>query len=219
MAAMNDNVIDIDKIGVDPEEDAKLLRMLKNQALLKNIIQIDEFRQKYERLFQHVSDMDATEMRTLSSEYMYRIDPYNPVYIVEDAHGESVEHILRSENIILILPAIYNRIGTVNELPDDVGLDKMLQFNNLVVMDIQDPFDKKKVRYTQELAAVFQAMTDPEKLQENRERAQAMAEQALEASRQQNIAPTQEEQEADDAIIAKYQEESAPEPTEHEEYL
>ena len=215
-----DNIVDVDKLGVDPEEDKKLLRMLKEQSLMKNIIPISEFKQKYEPLFQHAADMDATEMRQLSSEYMFRIDPYNPVYVVKNEHGESVEEILRDENVILILPAIYNRIGTVNNLPDGVGLEKMLAFNNLAAMDIQDPFDKKKLKYAQELAMVFNAMTDPAELQENKEKAQAMAEQALVASHQQVESQENEQAEMDEDILAEYQEASSePTQTEHEEFL
>ena len=220
----NDNVaVNIDMIGKDKTEDQKLMYLLKMQMYRKNIIPLVEFNMKYASLFQKARDMNQADMRQLSQDYMLRVDPYNPVYIVNDMSRSTVEELLKEDNIVMILPAIYNRIGTVNDVKakdgSEVGLEKMLAFNNLVALDIADPFDKKKIRYSQELALIFNAMTDPDQLQKNKERAQEMARQAL-IPRERTEHDEQGEMIPDD-VLAEYQEAATEEPTstEHVEFL
>ena len=220
----NDNyTINIDAIGKDPEEDKKLLHLLKMQTYRRNIIPLEEFNMKFAPLFQKVKDMDQAAMRQLSQDYMMRIDPYNPVYIVNDTTYPTVEELLSDKNVVMILPAIYNRLGTVNDVKakdgTEIGLEKMLAFNNIVALNITDPFDKKKIRYSQELSLILEAMTDPDKLKQNKEKAQEMAKQAL-------IPRAAAEQDTSDAIpddvLKEYQaatEEADTTIEEHEEYI
>ena len=219
----NDNcVVNVDALGKDPSEDKKLLYLLKMQTFRKNIIPLVEFNTQFAPLFQKVKDMDQEELRQLSNTYMMRIDPYHPVYIVNDVSYPTVEELLQDENVVMILPAIYNRLGTVNDVKSkdgkEIGLEKMLAFNNLVATDISDPFDKKKIRYSQELGMILNAMTDPTVLKQNKERAQEMAKQAL-IPREPKEQDTSED--IPDDILAEYQEASDTDasPTEHEEFL
>ena len=219
----NDNVVvNVDALG-NEEEDKKLLYLLKLQSYRKNIISLDEFNIKYAPLFQKAKDMNQAEMRQLSKDYILRIDPYNPVYIVNDIDRPTVEELLRESNVAMILPAIYNRLGTVNDVKardgSEIGLEKMLAFNNLVAMDITDPFDKKKIRYSQEIAMIFNAMTDPEQLEKNKERAQEMARQVLSKTSEPIVTDTSESFEE---ALKDYQEaidDSTSSTTEHEEFL
>lgn len=219
----NDNVsVNFDAVGKSKEEDEKLLYLLKMQTYRKNIIPLDEFNIKYATLFQKAKEMDSAALQQLSQDYMLRIDPYNPVYIVNNDGYQTIEELLQDSNVVMILPAIYNRLGTVNDVKtekgDEIGLEKMLAFNNLAAMEITDPFDKKKIRYSQELAMIFNAMTDPEKLRKNKEKAQEMAKQAL----VHREVPVQTESSGDipDDILQEYQDASAePSSTEHEEFL
>lgn len=223
----NDNVtVNIDMLGKDKEEDKKLLYLLKMQTYRKNIIPLDEFNLKYASLFQKVKDMNHKELQQLSQDYMLRIDPYNPVYVVNDMSYQTVEELLQDSNVVMILPAIYNRLGTVNDVKSEdgqeIGLEKMLAFNNLAAMEIQDPFDKKKIRYSQEIAMIFNVMTDPEQLQKNKEKAQEMAKQAL---MKQSVPVVQESSdEIPEDVLKDYQDASESDLTstssgEHEEYL
>ena len=220
----NDNcVVNVDALGKDPEEDKKLMYLLKMQTFRKNIIPLAEFNMKFAPLFQKVKDMDQQELRQLSNTYMMRIDPYHPVYIVNDVSYPTVEELLKDDNVVMILPAIYNRLGTVNDVKSkdgkDIGLEKMLAFNNLAALDIADPFDRKKIRYSQELGMIVNAMTDPAILQRNKEKAQEMAKQAL-APRELKEQSTSED--IPDDILQEYQtasEEVEPITTEHEEFL
>ena len=210
-------VVNVDEIDRDPNEAAKLKHLLMLQVMKKNIIPHDEFVSKYEVLFKKDRTADITQLQQISAEYMSRIDPYHPVYVVRSMRYSSVEELLQEDNVEVKLPAIWNRIGTVNNL-DQTGLDKMQAFNNIAALDLSDPFDKKKIRYSQELAAVFNAMTDPTQLAQNKERAQQMAKEALEKVHQ-DAPPTPDEQEQMDEMIQQYEEDSAPEPVVTEEFL
>lgn len=219
----NDNVtINFDAVGKSKEEDKKLMYLLKMQTYRKNIIPLDEFNLKFAPLFQKVEVMNQAELRQLSQDYMLRIDPYNPVYIVNNPDYQTIEELLQDSNVVMILPAIYNRIGTVNDVKtkdgEEIGLEKMLAFNNLAAMEITDPFDKKKIRYSQELAMIFNVMTDPEQLKKNKEKAQEMAKQAL-VHREVPV-QTESSDNIPDDILQEYQDASAePSSTEHEEFL
>ncbi len=223
----NDNVtVNMDMLGKDKEEDKKLLYLLKMQTYRKNIIPLVEFNLKYAPLFQKAKDMNHKELQQLSQDYMLRIDPYHPVYVVNDTEYQTVEELLQESNIVMILPAIYNRLGTVNDVKtkdgQDIGLEKMLAFNNLAAMEIQDPFDKKKIRYSQEIAMIFNAMTDPEQLQKNKEKAQEMAKQVL--SRQSVPVVKEQSDEIPEDVLKEYQDASDSDATstlsgEHEEFL
>ena len=214
----SDNLfVNIDEIDNNPEEAAKLRHLMALQSYRKNIIKVSEFRSKYESLFIKDANANVQELRELANEYMLRIDPYNPVYIVYSLDYPTIKELLQDQNVVVVLPAIYNRLGTVNNLKE-VGLDKMLAFNNLAAMDISDPFDRKKARYSQDLAAIFNAMTDPAELERNKERAQAMAKTALEkVHRDPESAP--EQHVSEDEIIQQYEEDSADTPTVTEEFL
>jgi hypothetical protein len=168
--------------------------------------------------------MNQSDMRQLAQDYMMRIDPYNPVYIVSDMTKPTVEELLQDSNVVMILPAIYNRLGTVNDVKakdgTEIGLEKMLAFNNLAALEITDPFDKKKIRYSQEMAVIFNAMTDPEQLERNKARAQEMARQAL-VPRERTIESSGDT--IPDDVLREYQtaseDNTASTSTEHEEYL
>ena len=223
----NDNVtLNIDEIGKNPEEDKKLLYLLKMQTYRKNIIPIEEFNLEFSPLFQKTQQMNPTDLRDLAQRYMMRIDPYNPVFVVSDMSASSIEELLKESNVVFVLPAIYNRLGTVNDLKTkdgvEVGLEKMLAFNNLAAMDITDPFDKKHIRYSQELAAVFNAMTDPAKLQQNKAKAQAMAKKVLaprDNSQQSDLSESIPEDILKDYQTASETDSSSSIGTEHEEFL
>ena len=219
MNPLNDDncIVNIDEIDRDPNEAAKLRHLMQMQSYKKNIIPQDEFSSKYEILFKKDRSLNVTELQQIASDYMSRIDPYQPVYIVRSMHFNTIEELLQDSNVVVTLPAIWNRIGTVNNL-DKTGLDKMQAFNNIAALDLADPFDKKKIRYSQELAAVFNAMTDPTQLAQNKEKAQQMAKDALERVHQDAPA-TQDEQEQMDEMIQQYEEDSAPTPITTEEFL
>lgn len=219
MNPLNDDncIVNIDEIDRDPNEAAKLRHLMRMQSYKKNIIPQDEFSSKYEILFKKDRSLNVTELQQIAADYMSRIDPYQPVYIVRSMHFNTIEELLQDNNVVVTLPAIWNRIGTVNNL-DKTGLDKMQAFNNIAALDLADPFDKKKIRYSQELAAVFNAMTDPTQLAQNKEKAQQMAKDALEKVHQDAPA-TQDEQEQMDEMIHQYEEDSAPTPITTEEYL
>ena len=219
MNLQNDDncVVNIDEIDRDPNEAAKLKHLMMLQVMKKNIIPHDEFVSKYQVLFQKDRSANVVQLQQIATEYMSRIDPYHPVYVVRSMHYATVEELLQEDNVEVRLPAIWNRIGTVNNLKE-TGLDAMQAFNNIAALDIADPFDKKKIRHSQQVAAVINAMTDPEQLARNKELAQQMAKEALEKVHQ-DAPPTKDEQEQMDELIEQYEEESAPVPVTTEEYL
>ena len=177
----NDNcTVDFDKLN-DPEEGAKLQYLLKIQRYKRNIISQDEFESKYKELFTVQKNMDAEELRKLSTEYMSRIDPYTPVFIVKNINYRTVEELIAPDNVVLTLPAIWNKIGVVNNLGED-GVNIMQAFNNLAATDVDDRFDRKKQMYTKSLGTVIQLMTDQGKLDANKAQAQEMAQEAVRKS-------------------------------------
>ena len=172
--------VNFDKLN-DPEESAKLMHLLKLQKYKRNIIEQDEFNSKYKDLFTVQKNMNVEQLRELSAEYMSRIDPYTPVFIVKSLDFPTVEELLAPSNLVLTLPAIWNKIGVVNNLGED-GVNIMQAFNNLAASDVDDRFDRKKQMYTKSLGTVIQLMSDQNKLDANKAQAQAMAEDALRKS-------------------------------------
>lgn len=213
--------VDFDKIN-DPKESAKLMHLLKLQKYKKNIMTEEEFDEKYRELFQVQKNMNSDELRELAAEYMGRIDPYTPVYIVKSMDYSTVEELISEPNLVLTLPAIWNRIGVVNNVGQD-GVDIMQAFNNIAASDIDDRFDRKKQMYTKSLSTVIQLMTDQGKLDANKAQAQEMAQEALRRSaesRQEELDNPQGEELSED-IIKQYQGNSntTQESDETEEYL
>ena len=182
MTTNEDYYVNFDNIN-DPEEQAKLKRILDAQKYKTNIISHDEFVAKYSVLFRKNQTI-TDDIQELAAEYMGRIDPYNPVYIVTNTNYESLDELLSPSNIVLTLPAIWNKLGTVNNLGQD-GLNIMQAFNNIVANDIDDRFDRKKQMYSKSLATTIELMTDPAKLEENKRQARAMASEAISKSNQE----------------------------------
>lgn len=182
MTANEDYYVNFDNIN-DPEEQAKLKRILDAQKYKTNIISHDEFVAKYSVLFRKNQTI-TDDMQELAAEYMGRIDPYSPVYIVTNTNYESLDELLSPSNVVLTLPAIWNKLGTVNNLGQD-GLNIMQAFNNIVANDIDDRFDRKKQMYSKSLATTIELMTDPAKLEENKRQARAMASEAISKSNQE----------------------------------
>lgn len=184
--------VDFDKLN-DPKEAEKLKYLLQVQRYKKNIISQEEFEQKYKVLFTIQNNMDQNSLQDLANEYMHRIDPYTPVFIVKSLAYHTVEELLAENNLVLTLPAIWNRIGVVNNVGQD-GVNIMQAFNNLAVNDIDDRFDRKKQMYTKSLGTVIQLMTDQSKLDANKAQAQEMAQEALRRSAALNQAQVDEPQ-------------------------
>ena len=142
-------------------------------------------------------------MQELAAEYMGRIDPYSPVYIVTNTNYESLDELLSPSNVVLTLPAIWNKLGTVNNLGQD-GLNIMQAFNNIVANDIDDRFDRKKQMYSKSLATTIELMTDPAKLEENKRQARAMASEAISKSNQ-DLKVEESGEELSEEFLKQYQ--------------
>ena len=216
----NDNcTVDFDRLD-DPEESKKLAHLFNLQVYRKNIMSTEDFEQ-YKRLFETSGDINAEELRSLSLEYMNRIDPYHPVYIVKDMSFSTVEELLKPDNVVLTLPAIYNKIGVVNNLGKD-GVNIMQAFNNLAATDIDDRFDRKKQTYSKSLQTAINLMTDQNKLDTNKKQAQEMAAQALAQSGKAVQQNEDSGEELSEEIIRQYQGNNTPVnpgPEEVEEFL
>ena len=197
--------VDFDKLD-DPNEAAKLKYLLQVQRYKKNIISQEEFEQKYKILFTVQNNMDQESLQELANEYMHRIDPYTPVFIVKNMEYHTVEELLAENNLVLTLPAIWNRIGVVNNVGED-GVNIMQAFNNLAVNDVDDRFDHKKQMYTKSLGTVIQLMTDQNKLDANKAQAQAMAQEALRKSAAMNQEQLEEPkgEELSEEFLKQYQ--------------
>lgn len=204
----NDNcTVNFDRLD-DPEEAKKLAHLFNLQVYRKNIMSTEDFEQ-YRRLFETSGDINAEELRNLSLEYMNRIDPYHPVYIVKDMNFSTVEELLKPDNVVLTLPAIYNKIGVVNNLGKD-GVNIMQAFNNLVATDVDDRFDRKKQTYSKSLQTAINLMTDQNKLDTNKKQAQEMAAQALAQSGKTVQKNEDSGEELSEEIIRQYQGNNTP---------
>ena len=201
MTANEDYYVNFDNIN-DPEEQAKLKRILDAQKYKTNIISHDEFVAKYSVLFRKNQTI-TDDMQELAAEYMGRIDPYSPVYIVTNTNYESLDELLSPSNVVLTLPAIWNKLGTVNNLGQD-GLNIMQAFNNIVANDIDDRFDRKKQMYSKSLATTIELMTDPAKLEENKRQARAMASEAISKSNQ-DLKVEESGEELSEEFLKQYQ--------------
>lgn len=198
--------VDFDKLN-DPQEAAKLQYLLQVQRYKKNIISQEEFNQKYKVLFTIQRNIDQESLKQLADEYMHRIDPYTPVFIVKTTEFSTVEELLNENNLVLTLPAIWNRLGVVNNVGED-GVNIMQAFNNLAVNDVDDRFNHKKQMYTKSLGTVIQLMTDQNKLDANKAQAQAMAQEALRRSAAMNQEKVDEQQggeELSEEFLKQYQ--------------
>lgn len=204
----NDNcTVDFDRLD-DQEESKKLVHLFNLQVYRKNIMSTEDFEQ-YRRLFETSGDINAEELKSLSLEYMNRIDPYHPVYIVKDMSFSTVEELLKPDNVVLTLPAIYNKIGVVNNLGKD-GVNIMQAFNNLAATDIDDRFDRKKQTYSKSLQTAINLMTDQNKLDINKKQAQEMAAQALAQSGKTVQQNEDSGEELSEEIIRQYQGNNTP---------
>jgi fructose 1,6-bisphosphatase len=212
-------IVDVTRLD-DPEEQKKLQYLFKLQSYKKNIILEDEFNEKYRRLFTKDQNISVEDLQDISTEYIGRIDPYNPVYIVRSTSYSTVEELLDPKNVVMTLPAIWNKIGVINNVGED-AMNVLQAFNNIAAQGMDDVGDRKKKAYSESVCMAIQLMSDDNKLDMNKQKAQEMAKNV--------VTPKVEEKVEDhndylsDDIIQKYQntdvETHNDKPIEHEEFL
>ena len=171
--------IDYDKVDHDPVEQQKLKLFMLAHKLRDNIFSVEEF-EPYSILFKEngINEIGELEYARRTQEYQERIDPYGPVFIVKEKDSTRTRVLFREENLVYVLPPVYNKIGMVNNLGHD-AVDIMTAFNNLASSQVDDRFDRKKSQYSKYLAMVFNAMSDDKQLESNKQESLKLAQKAV----------------------------------------
>ena len=174
--------IDYDRLD-DPEEARKLKYLREKEKYKKNIILMSEFNEKYSILFNknEATSLDMETLQKLSQEYVTRIDPYFPVYIIKQRNSALVSELLSKENLVYVLPPMYNRVRVINELGKD-AVDVLQAFNNVAALNMDDRFDQKKAKYSKYVSILLDNLNSTEARMENKETSLKLAEKAVQDS-------------------------------------
>lgn len=109
-----------------PESMAEAVRTIYAAMLAKNRVSADEFAE-FEPLFVKAEDRHQSEayLVDLARKYAERFDAFNPVYVLSGPETDPKTKVVRK------VPAIFKRIGTVNELGPDAELQASI-FSNIM---------------------------------------------------------------------------------------
>lgn len=177
---------EIDFNDKSPENQQHILDTLAFFRRQRNLITLDEFNKKYIYLFRKdlLLERDPQEVRLIAKSYFTAIDPYHPVYVVKAKNRP-----LDQNNVVYVLPPIFNQVNTVNGLVDteETGVEILQSFTNIAAFNIVDTFGAKSNYYGKKVEAVIEATNPSYEMDEKRQRARE------EAQGLPNIAPEQGE--------------------------
>jgi len=154
----------------------RILSQLQAAKIKKNIIELSEFEEKFECLFNRdmFQSLSSEDLEQRAAEYYDRINVYEPVYVVHNIHAKTLDDVLRKENIAFVLPAIWSSLTPINAAGYDKG-QALQALNTLATQQLADPFGAKRQMYGQLVGEVIKSVNPDEDLARKREQAKAMA--------------------------------------------
>lgn len=165
----------------DPEEVAKLHRLLDKSIRHRNTMSLRDF-QQYEILFRKDGPdiLGDAEYAELCNDYVSKISIYHPVYIVNEDH-----------QVVMTLPAIFNKVNSISDMGLN-GSQLVDAFSNAHMGG--DDFDRRKQAYSAYMAKAFNMVQNKEAQQQNIQMNQELYRQATTRTVKKEYDPTLEVQ-------------------------